>query len=367
MISRRIDSSRAFLRAVATIALLSSPGTVLGAEFSEVFEFSAAHPPGSRFMDVRLAGTVRLNAGADGRPHQLSGLAWDADEQLLYALSDDAYLVHLRPHINAGILSAVSLIAIHALRDADGAPLSGRFADSEGLYARRQRNRTRGDTELVVSFEGVPRLASFTSGGEFVATIALPADLADARRYAGANRQLEALTGVTGAGLIVAPERPLHGGTQRYIPIYSTAGRRWDYPPSDAAHSAIVGFETTQHGELLILERTYASLLQPMIIAVRRTTLDVPSGRLLAIHDVARFSTAEGWALDNFEGLARHQGHCYFMVSDDNRRAFQRTLLTYFEILSERGEDAAALSARADAASVQPGCRAGFESRVDER
>jgi hypothetical protein len=34
-----------------------------------------------------------------------------------------------------------------------------------------------------------------------------------------------------------------------------------------------------------------------------------------------------------FEGLTRHRGQRFFMVSDDNRRTLQSTLLVYFELL----------------------------------
>jgi hypothetical protein len=37
--------------------------------------------------------------------------------------------------------------------------------------------------------------------------------------------------------------------------------------------------------------------------------------------------------MDNFEGLAHHEGNRYFMISDDGRNPLQRTILMYFEIL----------------------------------
>jgi hypothetical protein len=37
--------------------------------------------------------------------------------------------------------------------------------------------------------------------------------------------------------------------------------------------------------------------------------------------------------IDNFEGLARHRGNRFFMVSDDNGVFIQRTLLLYFELV----------------------------------
>jgi len=48
---------------------------------------------------------------------------------------------------------------------------------------------------------------------------------------------------------------------------------------------------------------------------------------------VAPLDSYQGLHLDNFEGLTRHHGNRFFMVSDDNDVFVQRTLLVYFELL----------------------------------
>jgi hypothetical protein len=48
---------------------------------------------------------------------------------------------------------------------------------------------------------------------------------------------------------------------------------------------------------------------------------------------LAQFSSGDGWQVDNFEGLAKVGKNRYVIVSDDNDRFFQRTLLVYFEVL----------------------------------
>ncbi len=48
---------------------------------------------------------------------------------------------------------------------------------------------------------------------------------------------------------------------------------------------------------------------------------------------VATLDSYQGLHIDNFEGLARHHGNRFFMVSDDNDVFVQRTLLVYFELL----------------------------------
>jgi hypothetical protein len=83
----------------------------------------------------------------------------------------------------------------------------------------------------------------------------------------------------------------------------------------------------------LTLERAFVSLLQPLYIVLRRTHLPENRYVALVVKDVAVFATSQGWLLDNFEGLTLHRNHRFFMISDDNSRALQSTLLVYFELL----------------------------------
>ncbi len=45
--------------------------------------------------------------------------------------------------------------------------------------------------------------------------------------------------------------------------------------------------------------------------------------------------SGKGHQIDNFEGLARHRGNRFFLVSDDNDLFLQRSLLMYFELLDD--------------------------------
>jgi hypothetical protein len=323
--------------------------------FSAPILFSPEYPDGSRYMNVRMRGSLRLFALHDGRPHQLSGLAWDADEGVLYALSDDAYVVHLKPYFTDDVLTKVDLQDIFSLHNAAGIKLVDRAADSEGLVALRTRNGLRGDTELVISFEVIPHIEHFQPNGVYLSTTPLPRPLAAPASYMGPNRQLEALTVDRIFGLITAPERPLKSAPNGNISLFSMSGMRWNYIPARRQYSALVGLETTADGDLLILERQFVSLLSPITTLLRRTTLTAAPDSLLAVKDIVRFDSSAGWAVDNFEGIARHQDDRYFMVSDDNNNALQKTLLIYFEILDDAPHHST-ISVPTDAASAQPDC-----------
>ena len=95
------------------------------------------------------------------RLSQLSGLAWDDDDGVLYAISDKGALFHLRPVIREGRLAGLQLLKAVPLREAEGKPLKGPRADSEGLDILKGRNGRNGDAELVVSFERFPRVVRY--------------------------------------------------------------------------------------------------------------------------------------------------------------------------------------------------------------
>ena len=66
-------------------------------------------------------------------------------------------------------------------------------------------------------------------------------------------------------------------------------------------------------------------------VSVGVAALLVP-GALVEVDTLLRLSSGQGWALDNFEGLAVLPGGRILIVSDDNTRAVQATLLAAFEL-----------------------------------
>ncbi|MCC7412932.1 MAG: esterase-like activity of phytase family protein [Gammaproteobacteria bacterium] len=314
--------------------LLAAAATAV--EVGEPLKFSKTHPDGTVYMQVRLLGALRLaKTEVDGYGlRQLSALAWDADAGVLYALSDDGYIAHLQPQFDNGMLAGIDFVAAWPLLEADGTPVQGERADSEGLAIENGRNGIAGDAVLLVSYEVHPRLLRYTPDGRQIEALALPAPLADMDAYADDNEGLEAVALHPRLGILVAPERRLRGDHSGTLPIFALDGRQWRYTPIDPDHSALVGMDVTPDGVLLVVERRYNSLFSPVIFSVRRLAPgDEPGTPPVA--DVARFDSTGDFRIDNFETIARHDGNRYFMVSDDNRSAIQRTVLIYFEILDD--------------------------------
>jgi len=294
--------------------------------------------PGEIYGSIRLLGALRLaRAEFDGvRLCGLSGLAWDENAGLLYAISDIGGLFHLKPAFDdRGHLAGARVVAAYPLRDAAGKPLRSPYNDAEGLALRGRDNPASGEPELVVSFEIRPRVVRYTPTGQWLGEEPLPALLREVRNYRHGNQALEAVTLHPRWGVLVGPEKPLRRDPDDQIRLSTSDGRYWYYPLSPAPGAALVAMEALPDGSLLTLERAFVAPLRPLIISLRRTELPAP-GRAptpLRVADVAIFDSTQGWLLDNFEGLSRHQNSRFFIISDDNCSRWQTTLLVYFELL----------------------------------
>jgi hypothetical protein len=287
-------------------------------------------------MGIRLLGALQLSTQTvDGlAPRGLSGLAWDEQAQLLYAVSDRGHLFHLRPQFNNGFLINAAFVVGYPLKDAAGAPLKRPYNDAEGLALIKSEDVSQA-SQLLVSFERKIRVARYSPTGKWLGDEPLPAKLQNTGNYASPNKALEAVTQNHDAGtkLLTVPERPLQGDSPGEVPILASDGQSWRYPLFKAPNSAVVAMETLTDGSLLVLERAFVSTQKPLIITLRRTALTALLETPLAVENVAVLDSSQLWRLDNFEGLAHHADNYFFMVSDDNYRASQKTLLVYFELI----------------------------------
>ncbi len=195
-------------------------------------EISARYRTGDTFMGMRLLGTMRLsNEPVDGlAASELSGLAWDDDEQLLYAVSDNGHLAHLRPRFDGQRLVGVELAATHPLRGKKQKKLVHYLGDAEGLAIINGNNGIGGDAELLISFEGTPRVDRYRPDGELVATVPIPDALREGSHYACRNCQLEAIALDPDLGLLLAPQRPLRGQPRNLHAVFDGHARTWTFP-----------------------------------------------------------------------------------------------------------------------------------------
>lgn len=293
---------------------------------------------GDHVDHIRFLGMLQLpNPKVDGmRFSQLSGLAWDDDENILYAISDKGFLFHLRPVFENGTLIGLKLLkAVHLRELGSNQPLQGLRVDAEGLDILKGRNGHKGDAELIISFERFPRIVRYRPDGYAISEYPLPAPLNDAKVYQNPNKMLESVCIDPQLGILTVPEVPLKGERPGYTRLFNLDGRSWLY--ALAEQSRISDMDCLGHNRVMILESNFRGALGRLKVSLKVVTLTpAPSSSTPAqVETVVTLDTDKGHDIDNFEGLAHHHGNGFFMVSDDNDLFIQRSLLMYFEWLDE--------------------------------
>jgi len=293
---------------------------------------------GDRIGRIRFLGMLQLpNPTVDGmRFSQLSGLAWDDDDGILYAISDRGFLFHLQPVFKNETLTGLKLLKALHLREIGGnKPLKGTRADSEGMDILNERNGRKGDAELIVSFERFPRIVRYRPDGNAIEESPLPAPLNDARMYRDSNKMLESVCADSKLGILTVPEAPLKEERQGVTRIFSLDGKSWVYPLP--AGNRISALECLGNNKVMVLESNFGGILGRLQVFLKLAALS-PDGSLtepIPIETAVALDTGKGHQIDNFESLARHRGNRFFLVSDDNDLFFQRSLLMYIELLDK--------------------------------
>ncbi|HSD96327.1 MAG TPA: esterase-like activity of phytase family protein [Sulfuricaulis sp.] len=292
---------------------------------------------GDRIGHIRFLGMLQLpNPTLDGmRFSQLSGLAWDDDDGILYAISDKGFLFHLQPVFENGVLTGLKLLKAFHLREPGSKPLMGAYPDSEGMDILNGHNGRKGDAELIISFERFPRIVRYRPDGYAISEYPLPAPLNGARKYQDFNKMLESVCIDSKLGVLTVPEAPLKGERQGITRIFSLDGRSWIYPLP--AGNRISALECLGNNRVMVLEGNFSGILGRLEVFLKIATLS-PDGsptEPVTVETAVALDSDKGHQIDNFEGLARHRGNRFFLVSDDNDLFLQRSLLMYFELLDD--------------------------------
>ncbi len=275
--------------------------------------------------DADVAGRLRYRGGvhlmsADKRFGGLSGLMVSADGADFTAVSDRGTWVRGALTYDAtGVLSGVAHMTIEPIRETDGRPLIGARGDAEALAPAP-------DGGAVVAFERDPRLRIYPDGEK--RPIALPAPGGVER--APPNSGMEAVARLSDGRLLVVTEYDEQPG--RFVGwIGGAAGWSRITYLCDQGYKP-TGATTLENGDVLFVERRFP-LLSIRVRRVAATALK--PGAEIEAEELARLEGSR--TFDNMEGIAARQGlngeTLIYLVSDDNFRGFQRTLLMMFELI----------------------------------
>ena len=296
---------------------------------AEAMPLDRTRPNRARLGPLRYRGGVWLKSGHTAFGG-LSGLWVAPDDSRFLAVSDHGFWV--RGDLiqdGEGGLADVKNVTLGNLRGLRGAPLAG----TEGHDAEALARTAEGD--FLVAFERRHRVLAYDGAGASPPLdgpgrrMTVPADLHRAPPNGGA----EALAVLDDGRWVLLSEDLVIDG-RRLAFLRDTSGGwhtmtlpgRGGYKPTDAAQ--------LPGGDLLVLERRF-DLLAGFAARLRRVpAAHLTPGGTLAGPVVADFKAP--LTVDNFEGLAITGGgegrppHVY-LVSDDNYRGLQRTLLMMFE------------------------------------
>ena len=278
---------------------------------------------------LTVAATLRvIGATIDGeRISELSGLAWDADEQRLYAISDRGVL--FRFGVTLGTNGQLEVDPIAASRLA--APPGSTGVDAEGLAVTGADDGIRGNSELLVATEGQPRVIRYTLAGEPLGTLELPDGLDDPERFRRSNAMLEAVALHPAHGLLVAAEAPLAGDRAGHHRVVA-AGRTWSFPSYPAHNARLKGMDVMDDGRLLVLERAESGKGKgkTLVVALREIDLTACAAEhACAVRELAVLDRPE--ETDNFEGLTYLGDGRVMIVSDDRGKSGRGTTFTVLQ------------------------------------
>lgn len=253
---------------------------------------------------------------------ELSGLAWDADEQRLYAVSDRGVLFAFELRLTGQRLTDVKAVRATRLQAAAGQGTP----NAEGLALVGADNGRRGDTELVVAVENGPALLRFAPDGRALGELELPAPLRDPGAYRSKNARLESVAVDARHGVVTAPQRSISTLPQSLHRVYASDGSHWDLAAGE--RGAIKGIEALPGGGMLVLERIGRG--RDIVPVLRRIDPQrCAVGKACAAEAVSLPGLAAG---DNYEGLARLDDKLFLIVSDDGGKDRLATRLVLFSL-----------------------------------
>lgn len=297
---------------LATLAL------ALGALIATAAEAdSASAAPVTPSPTVEVLDSVRIPWGF--RMSEMSGLAWDQDEQLLYAVSDLGHIIHFRVALQGDKIAKVEPVFYGPLELTVGQEV---FHDTEDLVAINSANGIKGDTELAVVFEDGPAAARFTDKGQLIAPIPLPAPLIDRSAYRQVNQRLEAIAMLRDGTFILGPQTPLKTDKRKRHTLYGSNGKTWTYKAYQKKGSSTKALEALPDGSLLILEAENDQDIWGMIGLggkdMRLRRLDLAACTDAKHCQVTDYPNTSGDPIrGRFEGITNIAGDLFLMVTDE--------------------------------------------------
>lgn len=300
---------------------------------------AAAVPLMPNDRDASKVGRLRYMGGlfitsTDRRFGGLSGLVVSQDGKRLLAISDHAFWFSARLSYSGGNLSGMSDGALAPMLDALGKPLRPPYADAESMTSLGAFPLDASDGSVAVGFETRDRVETFAIGRDGFMAKAEPVAMPEALKQAAANKGLESLVHLPDGRLLAITEHTLDQSGNMIGWIVAPSGESQALSLKRDAPFDLSDMALGADGALYALERRYTKIAGPgfRIRRIKAETLQpgaVLDGEVIADLDF-------DYSIDNMEGLAIRRSEAgkqlFYVLSDDNYSAAQRTLLLMFSL-----------------------------------
>jgi len=252
---------------------------------------------------------------------EISDLTYNQKSHKLYMIGDKGYFYIFNAEFQDKIKSLEYLNA-YKIKEKK----STKKYDTEGLTHDNKG-------ELYISFERTPRISSISKKGYLKKNYKLTKELRKRKNYESRNKIFEAVAWHKKYGLLTVAEYPLHNKNTTQQTLYSLKGKKWHFKAEKYKNSAVTAIEVMDEKHLLILERAFTSVFEPMHITLKKLYLDkCDKKRQCKSELLVTFTGQTGINISNYEGLAKVGKNRYLMVSDNNNKAILSTKLIYFKV-----------------------------------
>lgn len=271
-------------------------------------------------LQVDVLDTLVLDAPrVDGlKISELSGLAYDHMQDVLFAVSDKGRLFSFKLDLTGDNIAVLLPLAGHRLVDPNGARMidQGFNAEDIALYE---------DGTLAIVSETGPQIARFSRQGVWIENVNVPAALRDPAAQRSKKDGLESLALHPTLGLLSAPEEPLEHRERRTQTIYAATGQSFSYDTAEIGTTSIKAMDALPDGRLIVLERDVAADGVSLVPWLRLLNPGDCTKGLLCKTQVAKVEIPKISDAD-FEGLARLTDELFLIVSDDKIDGEQRSV-----------------------------------------
>jgi len=230
---------------------------------------------------------------------EASDLAYDDTKQILYIIGDKGNFYQCSVKVIEDMITLDYISSTSITHDFSS-------IDAEGLTHNPETG------ELILSTEGAnSSIFPLTSEGGINGSYDLPDVLKNAT-FNSTNTKFEAVTYNDTFGILTAAEQPIDKKALTDQTIYSLYGDSWNFVAEDYDQSSVTALETTDDGNLIVLERAQSNTTDFYITLKKVFINDECKNKNICNNEIIYKAL---WEAGNFEGITKIND-TYLLIND---------------------------------------------------